>query len=124
MNVYKVITKDRYSCIMPKESPYCLRYVKGRIVEGIKGTYGVMCFETKENTKTFIDLQHFVRRGKMMVIKVSLIGEISYPEVVAKWLYKSDIETFYKKMQIDYPSWNMIRPPMGTICCDKVKVLT
>ena len=123
MNVYKVVTQDRCSCIIPKGNPYCLQYIKGKTVEGIEGTLGIMCFETEEQAASFMILQHFGRRQNLMIIKVSLIGKITYPEFISKWLYKTEIEKFYKKTHNGI-SWDLLRPPGGTICCDKVKVLT
>ena len=79
MNVYKVVTKDRHSCIIPKKNSYCLRYIKDTIVESIEGTLGIMCFETEEQAASFMILQHFGRRRNLMIIKVSLIGKITYP---------------------------------------------
>jgi len=123
MNVYKVVTKDRYSCIIPKKNPYCLEYIKDTIVEGIEGTLGVMCFETEEYANLFISNQYFKRPRSLMIIKVSLIGKITYPEFISKWLYMTEIDKFYK-VKYTKASWNVLRPPGGTICCDKVKILT
>lgn len=123
MNVYKVVTQDRYSCIIPKKNPYCLQYIKDTIVEGIEGTLGIMCFETKEYADSFIKMQYFRRLQGLKIIKVSLIGKITYPEFISKWLYNTEIDKFYK-VKYTEADWSVLRPPGGTICCDKVKVLT
>lgn len=117
---YKVIKSNRYSFIISRENPYCLKYMKDTIVEGVKGTFGVMCFEMKKNAKDFIEDQHF---KNSIIIKVFLIGKIKYPKLVARQLHGYDIKQFYKLKKC-IGDWRITYPPKGTICCDKIKVLT
>lgn len=121
MDAYKVVTRNRYSLIIARNNPFSLKYPKDEIVESIKGTVGIMCFKTKHYAYEFMSQMYL--QLNPIIIKVALIGEITYPEHISRWLSTGDIKAFYKtKHHTDI--YYTVSPPKGTVCCSKVKVLT
>ena len=115
---WKVVDKKRRSYIVSPLSEHSLEYIKGTIVEEkIKGL-GIMCFETEEQAK---DLGKNNSPEDRIIIKVKAIGRGKKVESVARVWKGSMLEKhlFSFNNHIDYRM-----APTGTICYEKVEVLT
>ena len=141
---YKVVTVDRTSYASEKESKYSLTYPKDGIVEAIPGSLGLMCFTNKKDARAFIN-KDFFNGGvgyfiKMMIckilspldnsncyfpmiIKVKPLSEGSLPMLICNRFNSHRYDEFYKDKR-QRSQFNTCVPPKGTICYDKIKVLT
>jgi hypothetical protein len=142
--VYKVVNMDRTSYASEKGSKYSLKYPKDGIVEAIPGSLGLMCFTNKKNARAFIN-KDFFDGGigcfiKMMVykilffnspdnldyyfpiiIKVKPLSEGSLPMLICNRFNNYRYDEFYEGRRSQF---NTCVPPKGTVCYDKIKVLT
>lgn len=150
--VYKVVTEnDRYSFSyfhwkrFSEANVYILEYHKGKTVKAVKGSVGIMCFESKAYAENFVKEQHTSFRKhiqRLIVIKVRPIGKVKHPRLISGVLSPVAINDFYERFtRIDEfkPSDKEIKdnnnrfgsgrlwitePPKGTVCYNSVEVLT
>ena len=109
---WKVLKKDRTSAIVD-ESPYKLCYPLGAIVKAPKNTMGVFCFEKEEYARAWA-------KKDALIIEVEGYGKPYRPRRV---LALEDKRWFKRYKEINKKIWG-IKAPKGTICFQKVKVLS
>jgi len=114
MIVYKLVDDKRGSLFVP--SPYRLEYHKDTIVTAIEGTVGIMCFDSHDSLVLF--LAGSMIRPFYRAITVETLAEVKKDLRICNIMLPTSLEDFYS---IKFPFG--IMPPMGTIFCDKVKVL-
>jgi len=113
---YKV-TKENGDSIIAAGT-YKLNYKVGETVERVDGTLGLMVFDTLDHTYQFIDTW----KTPYNIFTVETYNEYIVKRI-AFFCSEAHLDRFYSG---DTPSsrsiiWNC--PPIGTICCEKVKVL-
>ncbi len=119
--VCKVIhSESRSSLSMRNPNRYCIHYYPNTIVKSIKGTVGIMCFETKGYAKIFIKYQSIWLDSKLEIIDVRPIGKANYPQIVSVQTAEGALNNFYKHK---LPITMHMHPPKGTICYKSVEVL-
>jgi len=142
--VYKVVTMVRTSYASEKGSKYSLKYPKDGIIEAIPGSLGLMCFTNKKDARAFIN-KDFFNGGvgyfiKIMIykilfhlsddssdcyfpkiIKVKPLSEGSLPMLICNRFNNYRYDEFYEGRRSQF---NTCVPPKGTVCYDKIKVLT
>ena len=123
---YKVVDKNRRSCVVPTGSKYCLYYPKGAIVKAIPGSLGIMVFRTRRQAQSLA----YCNRG---ILKVRVIGRKL--KIVRFSGYNSDplsntlmFKKFYKFIQFRKNWWHThkvrtMHIPEGTECYPAVEVL-
>ncbi len=115
MKVYKIIKMpERVS--LYAEGKYQLKYPVGSIVSAPEGTLGIMCFSTKEHALKFVG-----RRGLLVgttIIEVEGMGGALFPKEIAWLNLEHHIDKFYKLKKAT------AKPPPGTVCFQKVEVLS
>jgi len=117
--VYKVVTHRRCS-VSVVSGKYCLRYPKGKVVEAPSGTLGIMCFESFENVYNWcISKLHSSR-----VIVVEGLSKPRRPRLVSAFTQEEDLDRHYKLRYRKTKLIDCLEAPEGTVCFDKVKVLT
>lgn len=119
MKCWKVVRDcggKRWSAIT--ESGFKLEYPKGEVVEAYPGTLGIFCFRDVEVAQSFVAAN--VCTAKRQILCVRGIGASSVPEVVCAGSSKMPLLTFYDHPALAYKA----PPPAGTVCFQKVEVLT
>lgn len=142
--VYKVVNGVRTSYASEEGSKYCLNYPKGGIVEAVPSTVGLMCFKKKKDAKRFLNRDFYnITFGYFMakflcailtnfsdpkdrfnyprIIKVKPLSEEIDVRLISTRFSSYGIDEFYRKESSEF---NTRVPPKGTVCYDKVKVLT
>ena len=115
---WKVTNLSRASVIVHNVSNYSRFYYKGTIVKAKSGTLGLMTFKTKLDALDFAK-EIFHLRG-FKILKVQSIGRGRVPDRIALKSSEESLNFFYSEGPL-IDSW---LPPEGTICYDKIKVLT
>lgn len=118
--VYKVVhSESRNSFGLIRYNRYCMYYPLKAIVKAIKGSVGIMCFETKESAEIFISHQYVWEKEELEIIDVRPIGKANYPKSVSAQTTEGALNNFYEDEAIV-----TMHPPKGTVCYKSVKVLT
>ena len=123
---YKVVTKNRLSCSMHTYElrSLCRKYEKGSIVEAAPNTVGILCFETQEDAASFVGGMGI----DFKILEVRGIGRKYKPRWVGNPLSIETINAFYYWRDVKKKALRDCRykwcAPLGTICFQKVKVLT
>lgn len=78
---YKVVKKNRVSCVINGNSPYSLKYLPGTEVYARPETLGIMTFETKESAYKW-KCKMFAPSG-LKVIEVIPMGRGKFPQWIA-----------------------------------------
>jgi hypothetical protein len=97
--------------------PYFPKYLKGSLIEEVKGSKGIMCFYKKEDAEKFI-FKNFLYKGKEKIVKVQGIGR----KKKVKFLKSGcgfDIRYLLEKYKEDIESNNIT----GFVSFPSVKVL-
>ena len=137
MILWKVVTLDRYSAIT-YNTPLTLHYSRGKIVTGIQGTLGVMCFEKREQAEDFVSFmseKHQVMIYYYILLQVKPLGTGIRPRFVYKSIYDAirylKDGTYRDRLENPKAYWDPLskihfirKAPAGTICYPAVKVLT
>lgn len=121
MIAYKVVNKKtRKSCttLIREETEYTLEYLKGKIVEGIPDTLGVICFGKKYQAKAFLNSTFSTVKDRAMILRVKTIGHKEIPKLISGWLSSMELFDFYSSERK-----GATIPPEGTVCYSKVEVL-
>jgi len=132
---YKVVTKNRKSCIVPENSKFCLTYKKGTVVKAIPNTFGIMVFKTHWDAMTFANQTN-------TILKVRPIGRKKIPRMLSgiinydarentdtlKKFYKYYHKNKHNKNWFLYIMYHrlinqIISAPTGTECYPAVEVL-
>lgn len=117
--VYKIIhSNTRRSYSMTEYNRYCIIYHVNTIVKAIKGSVGIMCFETKEYAEKFVKIQYIWPSGDVDIIDVHPIGKAKYPKTISAQTIEDSLNIFYEDEAILTMS-----PPEGTVCYNSVEVL-
>ena len=112
MIVYKVVRDIRKSDIA--SGKYSLRYEDGKIVEKIKNTLGIFCFETLEEAINFATFSNDI------VLKVEGIGRAKRKiKVISGSVSEKALDIFYA----DNSDYWVERPISGTVLYNAVKVI-
>jgi len=121
MIAYKVVNPERGSIMVdkykrfgeycPEENKYYLKYPKGQIVEAVKGSLGIFCFETKESAIAWLG-------DKEDILMIEPLTEGHKPKHFQKGISEEYLDAFYENPEMYFE--NILR---GTICFDKIKVL-
>ncbi len=119
---YKVV-KNRRSCIISPRTKYCLRYIKGRTIRARPETLGIMVFETKEQTRSFMLSNHLWKQTGVDVIEVKPVGRKLKLKLISviEYGYETEILNKFYRYPLEYGHHNF---PDGTQCYPAVKVLT
>ncbi len=113
---WKVVSQNRESCMVGWCRKYCLKYKRGTVVKGVKGTLGVMVFKSEKQAEGFLGPYN-----GQTVIKVNGIGRGKVPAVLSSIIDITTIDHFYKHPEDITMHRNV---PDGTICYKSVEVLT
>ena len=120
MIYYKVVTQDRYSCVIPKNSEYVLRYKKGAFVKALPNSLGIFIFKSRSLAEQWI-----IARGNLTlkILRVESTTACRRPRFISWSEYF--LSSFYR-LRKNHKSMANAKSdciPEGTICCREVKVL-
>ncbi len=114
--------------------PYDINYPKGKIVNGIPKTFGIFCFKTFKLANEFLIKEEkycLIDDKKHKIIKVMALSfKSKTPEYISNNTIPSGLDDFYRRYKLNSNSFyknnweSVISAPEGTICFDKVLVLT
>lgn len=118
---YKVVLKKNRRSILAR-GIYSLRYLQGETIEAPEGSLGIMCFENIIAARQFMTT-------KRMLIEVEGLDELECPPFVCvnPKKYYSRLKLFYEKKKYESPNIfgnTLIKPPRGTVCYRRVRVLS
>jgi len=117
MVLYKIVTPTRRSFIAGGK--YSLYYPVGKYVEAVRGTLGIMCFNSERHAKMFSgdDIKHY------LMIKLEPLSEVFISVKIQLGANESDLDHFYAK-SCEHQYFSGYHPPSGTVTCMRVRVLT
>jgi len=120
MKVYKIVRIPGRTSVYAI-GKYQLKYPVGSIVTALKGTLGIMCFSTREYALKFV-----TRRGLLdgIIIEVEGLGKPLRPRRIAWLNLESQFDKFYEVRRQCKEYYPPTKPAEGTICFQKVKVLS
>lgn len=110
---YKVIQKDRTSCVIHPKSRFCHKYLKGKTITANPETLGIFTFKTKGEARNFI------WHHTWLILRVEPIGKGETPKLISHNTDQRSLIRFFKNLT----SMIRMKPPKGTICYPAVKVL-
>ena len=110
---YKLTRPNRSSCTIHGKSPFCQKYLKGKIITADPQTLGIFTFKTKKEAMFF---RWF---STWLILKVQPIGRGTVPKLISHNTDKRSLIRFFKELS----GRIRIKPPKGTICYPAVKVL-
>lgn len=125
---FKVVDKNRRSCVVPQGSKFCLEYKRGKTVMALPDTIGIMVFEEYYYARTFIsdnrkhddwqilEVQAIGRRKKMPYKIATVVCDARRTTSIFKHFYKHYI---LGKSKLN----DFMLAPMGSQCYKAVKVL-
>jgi hypothetical protein len=67
--------KKEYNKVWNDIKQYFPKYVKGEVINSVKGTVGIMCFQTKKSAQYFIN-DSWLNKSNLEIIKVLGCGKI------------------------------------------------
>ncbi len=114
---FKIVSKNRMSCSLSYTHPYSLFYPKDSVVWGVKGTFGVLIFDTD------LSAHHFMSSSicdEGYIIRVKALSPTFKPKSLALHRGILELTAFYKNPT----SEPYLIPPDGTLCTKGVYVLT
>jgi hypothetical protein len=120
---WKVVDEERnsYACTV---SRYKRKYPVGKIITAKKGSFGLFCFKRKKDAENFINE---LNDSSTKIIKVEPLSKAMIPKVIFHFdfLARSYLDYYKNSKQISKMRWSVYNIiPNGTICYDKIKVLT
>lgn len=110
MIAFKTILND-----YPAIKKYFPKYKKGTIVESVKGSVEILCFNNKENANDFITFNLECLNGLVQIIKVNGVQKMNSSYIKSGGM---GIRPF-----VDMDNHYYARPPIGTLFFKKVEVL-
>jgi hypothetical protein len=90
--------KNENKALWKRLRRYFPQYIKGSIVKSVKGSPGIMCFETYEEAEKFTKLFWHITLNNCTIIKVKGIGEKTNVEEILAIRDKYDHETDLSKL--------------------------
>lgn len=128
---FKVVgADDRESAYAEDEYKCC--YTKDTIVTAPPNTAGLMTFKTRRNAEAFIWGCGLRYSREALIIRVKCFGRGKMLKQMCRRQTTSEIRFFYEEADLNslfkdshltiYPD-AVTRPPIGTICYQKVEVL-
>jgi hypothetical protein len=112
---WKRIKKNRELWV--KLEKYFPIYKNGAIINSVKGSPGIMCFENMDNVDIFLDRERFRILGiSYRIIKVKGIGRKKIRPAIQSRCGGSISNLIFN-------SWNTMKAPIGTVTYKSVKVL-
>lgn len=123
---YKVVTPNRKSYIASKLKHYSLEYQKGKIVVSKENTFGIFCFKSYKQAENFCECFP----DDNLILEVRPIGKGFEPSKVSCMNNSREVKMFYNHLEKkkdhkeSYLDYLFLFPPPGTVCYQKVKVLT
>jgi len=112
---YKVVDKNRRSIYA--RGKYSFVYKKGAIVVAPPWSLGIFCFDTRNNAKNFLIFTR--RQGKIKRVEARQADKVETPDIICIGITEELLDRFYKKG----PKLAEYKPPNGTVCFRKIKVL-
>lgn len=103
--------------------PYSKRYPMGEVVEADPNTLGLMLFESLVLAIDFIDGYNSNITSTWAVLEVEYdSNDIIIVDYISFYLDLDSLNAFYLKSK---PYTNLLQcPPLGTLCCKKLKVIS
>ena len=122
--VYKVVRKNRTSCVVGGMKKYSIKYIKSFESKAIPGTLGIFCFKTKKRAEEWVDFRRFFDRNKLEIIKVFPLGKPTTLLTICVTCNSRGISKFYQLLSSkkDVTSVSSVAP-YGTVCYPSVLVL-
>lgn len=118
---YKVIKqRSRYSCSINGNSPFAIKYVKGKEIYALPYTLGIMTFETLSNAQAWLASSYYYIET-LKIIKVIPIGR---GRRVQEIVSPSRLKEFYGNDPSLIDEFNKYSAPHGTICYPGVYVMS
>lgn len=121
--IYKVTTCDYESIFTNGKYKYV--YKPGHVMETYS-TLGFMLFEELKHVNIFISICNrilYPRLKPLTVLSVCGLGEKTIPPYVSSRLEEEFIDRFYRFYNLSQNLVRTVKPPFGTICYHKLKVL-
>jgi hypothetical protein len=115
---YKVVKKNRTSCVVSNKSKYCIKYEKGKIIESQKKTLGIFCFNTRKQAKYFMEYDLMFLED-YNIIKIKPLSKGKKPKMISCFPDRNSGIYYFYKSKRNYT----FSTPDGTICYPKVLVL-
>lgn len=116
--VYKIVTKDNHSAIIPpvkRYKKYCLKYDLNKRTYAVKNTLGIFCFKDIVSVQSFL----FTRRNMLLPYKILECKGYDLkpsPKEISSVLYATYLNDYYK---------NYIGPtiplPEGTLLYESIE---
>ena len=99
----------------PTIKKYFPKYKKGTIVESVKGSVGILCFNNKEKANDFITSNLECLNGLVQIIKINGMQKMNSSYIKSGGM---SIRPF-----VDMDNHYYAPPPKGTLFFEKVEVL-
>ena len=119
---YKVTNIN--SCSIYSKGKYNLHYTKGKTVEAVSGSLGIMVFDSMSNVHSFLKYQILTDsklkesiHQRVLVYKVIGIGKGYIPKQISYYQNEDELNKYYTNT----PQY--MSPPTGNICFQKVRVI-
>ena len=131
MKVFKIVdAKTRKSLVLYNNwghdthfCNYVLKYPEGETVTAPEESLGIMCFESMECAKEFINENMWT--GRETILQVEGIGKPIRPKRVASFKIRNPLAVFNRLRNSKKSTVKITHSaPRGTICFPAVKVLT
>jgi hypothetical protein len=90
---YKVVNKHtRCSAIVGFNSPYVLKYLKGKTIKALSKTLGIMVFKRRYQAEAFIKVINSALIHPSTILRVEVFSKGKYPKYVSRWTsFQSDL---------------------------------
>ena len=115
---YKVVGADRTSCVV--SGKYILQYPLGETVSAVKGSLGIMIFDTYAHASDFV---HKVSPNTWWILLVTYDARTATrPKGICGCFGEYNFNLYYNKRcrSLDTSDFH---PPPGTLACPKIKVI-
>ena len=135
---YKVTNIN--SCSIYSKGKYNLHYTKGKTVEAVSGSLGIMVFDSMSNVHSFLKYQILTDsklkesiHQRVLVYKVIGIGKKPTPEYISSYITEDKINEYYinknnknltvLRSQVNLSTKQFTPTLPGTVCFKKVQVI-
>jgi hypothetical protein len=121
---WKVVDKERRSCIVSQDSKYSLTYKKGHVVKADDITIGILVFKRKKDAEAFFGFTSIAEEGEK-IIKVRTFERGKRPKRLCS---VDEMDAIYEKIlhkkgtSEDLFTFRTV--PKGTLAYPRVEVLT
>jgi hypothetical protein len=91
---YKVVTHDRRSVVVPKNSKFNLIYLQGTIVKACN-TVGIFCYSTKKEAVIFKNFIDPLNNQNLQIIKVKPLSRAKRVKYMTGGSSETMLDSFY-----------------------------